>query len=553
MSRQRLKSFGELQQQGTGRRVEGGSRQVRVSATVGSHAGSGAAWRCRDIVLAWMQRTVHGSLPRKALRHRDFSCRSGTALCRGARLAAGESDQWAVLIERSPARDREIATEIVVSSTSGHAPVVGIRVVDRSTAPAGVEREYPADLLAALASEIPLLQHGRRLAFEPVTVESESTMGGFLRLLLDPARKVPFAVLSLPADEADRASLTARAQALARALTGLAVVWVLPPAMTFRLTEHVTRHLSVFNGAWRLYQPGFGVGSSKADHPLVLWARLAEQGGVTRASERFLRMSVEACRRAGGGEDLPSYADLQQAAPAASKRRGRLVSFLRRSIWGVPDSAAVVREPAQAPAAEPRNRGRRLRAARAKADANARRYERVRKRVAVAERQRDEAVKRAEQLSGLVRILGGDPEAEIPFPTAWAEFAAWCDDSLRGRLILTGAARRELDGARFADVDLAARCLSWLAHEYRDGRLDGGSPRLHGSISGLEGVFNVPCGGDSFECSWDGRMHTVDWHIKRGANTRDPRRCLRIYYFWDQQAGQVVVAAMPGHRRNALS
>lgn len=553
MSRQRLKSFGELQQRGTGKRVEGGSREVRVSATVGSHAGSGAAQRCRDIVLDWVQRTVQGNLPRKALRHRGFSYRSGTTLCRGVRVDAGDRDQWAVLIERSPARDREIATEIVVSGTSGRAPVVGIRVVDRSIAPAGVEREYPADLLAALASEVPLLQHGRRLACEPVTVGSESTMSGFLGLLLDPARRTPFAVLSLPADEADRALLTTHAQALAQLLAGLAVVWVLPPAMTFRLTEHVTRHLSVFNGAWRLYRPGFGLGSAKADHPLILWPRLAEQGGVTRASQRFLRMSVEACRRAGGGDDLPGYADLRQAAPAAGKRRGRLVSFLRRSIWGAPDSAAVVREPAPAAAAEPRNRGRRLRAAQEKAHANARRYERVRKRVVVAERQRDEAVKRAEQLAGLVRILGGDPEADIPFPTAWAEFAAWCDDSLRGRLILTGAARRELDGARFADVDLAARCLNWLAHEYRDGRLNGGSPRLHGSISGLDGVFNVPCGGDSFECSWGGRTHTVDWHIKRGANTRDPRRCLRIYYFWDEQARQVVVAAMPGHRRSALS
>ena len=553
MSRQRLKSFDELQQRSVRRRVEGGGREVRVSATVGSHAGSGAARRCRDIVLEWMQGTVRGNLPRKALRHRGFSYRSGTAVCSGLRLDAGDTDQWAVLIERSPAQDREIATEIVVTGTPGQAPVVGIRVVDRSIAPAGVEREYPADLLAALASGVPLLQHGRRLAFEPVTVESERMMSGFLRLLLDPARAMPFAVLSLPAEEADRASLTSRAHLLARSLTGLAVVWVLPPAMTFRLTEHVTRHLSVFNGAWRLYQPGFGAGSSKVDHPLILWARLADQGGVARASERFLRMSVEACRRAGGGEELPNYADLRRAAPAAAKRRGRLVSFLRRSIWGAPGSAAVVREPAPAAAAEPRNRGRRLRAAREKADTNARRYERVRKRVVVAERQRDEAVKRAEQLAGLVRILGGDPEADIPFPTAWPEFAAWCDDSLRGRLTLAGAARRELDGARFADIDLAARCLNWLAHEYRDGRLNGGSPRLHGSVAGLEGVFNVPCGGDSFEFSWDGRTHTVDWHMKRGANTRDPRRCLRIYYFWDEQARQVVVAAMPGHRRSALS
>jgi len=59
------------------------------------------------------------------------------------------------------------------------------------------------------------------------------------------------------------------------------------------------------------------------------------------------------------------------------------------------------------------------------------------------------------------------------------------------------------------------------------------------------------CGGDSFECVWNGSRHTVDWHIKNGTGTRDPRRCLRIYYFWDDDARSVVVASMPAHRRTA--
>lgn len=150
--------------------------------------------------------------------------------------------------------------------------------------------------------------------------------------------------------------------------------------------------------------------------------------------------------------------------------------------------------------------------------------------------------------------MGGNPDAAVPFPTTWDEFAAWCDEHLAGRLALAGSARREVAGAEFGDVSLAARCLGWLAGEYRDGRLRGGNPRLHGRIDDIEdGVFNVPCGGDSFECSWDGRTHTADWHIKRGANTRDPRRCLRIYYFWDERARQVVVASMPAHRKSSLS
>lgn len=553
MSRQRVKSFDELQRQGTGRQSEGGFHELRVRASVAPHAGREPMRACRDIVLEWLRGKLHEDLPRKARRHRGFSLRTGNAVCRGVRVRDGDSDQWAVMIERSPAPDREVASEIVVSGTAALPVVIGIRVVDRSIVPRDVEKEYPAELLAELAARIPLRQSGRRLACEPVIVESEQTMRGFVTLLLDPDRQVPFAVLTLPSDAADRSAVETYAHALARAVTGLAVVWVLPPAMTFRLTERVTRHLSVFNGAWRLYLPGFGTDSSKTDHPLILWDRLNEDGGIARASERFLRVSAEASGKAESGDQVPGYAALEREAASVAGRRGGLVSFLRRSIWGGPEQVAVVREPPPMPATGSPRPSRRLRVARETATANARRYERVKKRVDTIERERDEARKRAEQLAGLVRVLGGDPDASVPFPTTWSEFAGWCDESLRGRLVLTGAARRELDGAQFADVGLAARCLHWLADEYRTGRLNGGNSGLRGRITGIDGAFNVPCGRDSFEHFRDGRRHAVNWHIKRGANTRDPRRCLRIYYFWDEQAGQVVVAAMPGHRKNALS
>ena len=87
--------------------------------------------------------------------------------------------------------------------------------------------------------------------------------------------------------------------------------------------------------------------------------------------------------------------------------------------------------------------------------------------------------------------------------------------------------RRVSDRGLGGAVPELARCLSWLGREYRDGRLRGGVSDLHGRIGDIgEGVSNLPCGGDSFDCTWNGRRHTVDWHIKNGTNTRDPRRCL---------------------------
>jgi hypothetical protein len=50
-----------------------------------------------------------------------------------------------------------------------------------------------------------------------------------------------------------------------------------------------------------------------------------------------------------------------------------------------------------------------------------------------------------------------------------------------------------------------------------------------------------------------GRRLEADWHIKNGGNTRDPWRCLRISYRWDDVTQQIVVAEMPAHGRAGAS
>ena len=589
----RIKSFEALAHQEQDRRLQAASRQMaasslqagpnggklRVDAEVAPHADPSAVNECRDVVLDWMQEKADGRLPRKALRHRSFSHRGGEEGCRAVRVRDVRGDYWAAQLERSPGAGQAMVTEVVVAHPEGRSPTVGIEVVDRSVVPAELVSEYPAEMLATMAARVPLLHDGRRLSHEPIVVESAETMAGFQQMLLDPGRKIPLAVLSKPPEPEHPDELRAQWESLARALTGLAIVWVLPPAMTYRLSDLVTKNLSVFLGAWRFYRPGFGFGAQWSDHPLFLKNRMEDERGLAEVTRQILRMAAEERLRAGSGTDnVLGYDRLARDAASFARGPARLFEFLRNSIWGGPaaaprpeygapaDSAtttapptpAVVREPAAAlapnPAAVPDETPllrRKLTAARDKARARASRYERAKQRADAAERERDEARKRADQLAGLVRSLGGNPDAETPFPTAWDEFTPWCDESLAGRVTLAGSARREVGSAEFEDVGLAASCLNWLALVYRDGRLRGGDPALHGSIDEIaDGVHNLPCGGDSFDYAWEGRRHRVDWHIKRGANTRDPRRCLRIYYFWDEGARQVVVVSMPAHRRS---
>ena len=609
MSRKSFKSFEEWGRREQDRRLRAVTRpatapvagvddaRLRVQAELAANAGPSTVHECRTTVLEWLQEMLASRLPRKAWRIRPFSHTGEGATCRAVRIRDGSRDHWAVQVESTPGPEQEVTTEIVVADAQGSPSSVGISIRDRSVLPVDALERYPADLIATMAERVPLLQGGRRLTHRPVVVESDATMNAFIKMLVDPGRDMPFAVVSVPPDEQDGA-LQAQWDALARFLTGLAVTWVLPSAMTYRLSDTVGKPLSVFLGAWRFYRPGFDARAPRSDHPLILRNRMMDDRGVRAAMAQFLGMAAdERMRRDADGDELPDFDAVARESASIVRGPARLVSFLRNSILGgagsrarqgysataqdqgqapvegsgaeIAPTPALVREPPPAGLAAPtvdrsaRAGGsrreapllrRKLRAARETARARASRYEQAKERTEKAERERDEAVRRVEQLAGLVRSMGGNPDAAVPFPTTWDEFAPWCDESLAGRVALTGSARRELGGAEFRDVGLAARCVGWLSGKYRKGRLKGGNPQLHGRIDDIEdGVFNVPCGGDSFECTWDGRTHTVDWHIKRGANTRDPRRCLRIYYFWDERTRQVVVASMPAHRRNAQS
>jgi hypothetical protein len=94
--------------------------------------------------------------------------------------------------------------------------------------------------------------------------------------------------------------------------------------------------------------------------------------------------------------------------------------------------------------------------------------------------------------------------------------------------------------------------LKWLATKARESLM--GQTGLVLSELPIEvGVRNAHCGSDQFDLDWNGRRFTADWHVKNGGNTRDPKRCLRIYYFWDDETNQIVIADMPAHRRSAAS
>jgi hypothetical protein len=58
--------------------------------------------------------------------------------------------------------------------------------------------------------------------------------------------------------------------------------------------------------------------------------------------------------------------------------------------------------------------------------------------------------------------------------------------------------------------------------------------------------------GDAYFVTWRGRRRFLDLHLRKGGG-RDERYCLRIYFFWDEQAQKVIVGWLPSHLSNSLS
>jgi hypothetical protein len=159
----------------------------------------------------------------------------------------------------------------------------------------------------------------------------------------------------------------------------------------------------------------------------------------------------------------------------------------------------------------------------------------------------------------LAQKIGKQVDETVPIPETYDELSEWVDTHLTGRLVLHHRALRGIKDGQYEDVRHVYRSLLLLANEYRNMRLghegakdtfDSSITRLNlrcsGSISqhrageqGDEYYVRYPIGSD--------QKRLLELHLRCNANTRDPRRCLAIYFFWDDESSQVVIGWLPGH------
>ncbi len=470
---------------------------------------------------------------------RSFEHLRGGRTCIAAGFTDAHRALWALRVDRPDANvaQRTWTTEIVV----GHAPggtsaLFSLRLLASSPeATLQVEPAVPG-LVRQIATACGLQHSGSRLDATPWIIESEDDAHELVAALLSPGRSVPYLVCSIAERETQPGI---NAQMLAKVTLGISRVVVVPAVHTWVLTQQLGKPLSVYNGAVRAYLPGFTYDANPYAHRLFLIDQppSEERAKSTLTALRWLAAN-ESIRRLQLGADVLAFSAVREASLDVERER------LKQA--GSADTEQLRAAQAQIDALKDDLR-RSVETQQWLSDE----HTLIEKHAQSLEQQLRGAQFRIQQLLDQIKARGDEPDAGIKRPESWDVFADWCGEVLSGRVVLSDRARRETKSADFDDPQTAARCLLWLANEYRDSRINGASGDLRKPID--EGIHNERCGADSFEFGWGTRRVPVEWHLKNGGNTRDPRRCLRIYYFWDKDSQTVVIATMPAHVRTGAT
>ena len=272
---------------------------LRISATLDRPSVA------REIILEWLENEAKTDLPEQAWKGRAFQHRAGERVFTAVRASEESADTWALrFVEpHESGVEREWTTEIAIRERSGREPQISVRTLVKSgELKLRIQPTVPR-FLEHVANECGLEQGNAKVEKEPWVIESDYDAANLTEFLVDPERRTPAFVLTVPEDADDPTEPLLDPLPLSTDTLGIAKVIVLPAEYTWKLTNRFGKRLSVYRGAMRVYLPGF---SDHADpeggHDLFMPHRMdtpdtaAKLGSLLRwmaARESLRRMRLE--------------------------------------------------------------------------------------------------------------------------------------------------------------------------------------------------------------------------------------------------------------------
>jgi len=398
------------------------------------------------------------------------------------------------------------------------------------------------------------LAEERELSDTPWRLQSKQELEQLRELLGSRSRTIPVIVITESAPDAElSSSCLVDAAWLAAETQTLAHVVVLPHELSFAWTDLVTERWSVYGGAVRTYRPRLDFNNdSKKRHPLVLPAKIREwryeeivEGGVEShvGAQAFMHFLVEKAKRNSADKVIqhPIYVADARAIEARLKREKA-----KRDTEEDFNQYLAEIEAANAKCNE-------LQGKLDAADA-----------ALLAQKEECDSYKdenwllreRNRRLSEKIRQRKADESLETEsIPLDYPSLCDYVDEELVDGLILHPKAKRGLKNSRYEDSTLVYNALLLLATKYREMRTgdDDAKRAFENECQSLglqlgRAVSKTRAGqeGEEYWRNWHGRRFLLQDHLKKG-DSRDERRCLRIYFFWDDDEQIVVVGWLTSH------
>jgi len=463
----------------------------------------------------------------------------------GLRIAATsnlDSTLWAFRSEHLGSDSKESRTWVTEALVADLGPTDAFGVRNSCSTLSGefIPASSPR-FLRDLVAHHSLVDGGMPVSAISHFVRDVDSFNRFMALLLSPDRSLPVVVLTqLPHSNA----YASDPLKLARDTQGLAHVFCLEPTMTFGLSDHVGKPLSVFNGAVRTYYPNFSVESDPWQQHLVLPQRIAEWNDETgtgpAAFEQFLSRQLHSFSVGTPAkiEQLPSYFSIRRALlDKPNKTTDEELQSLHIEVEVARAKEQAWQNQALDSDAE----------AQANADEN--------------RSLRAQNLTLANDLKELRKARG---ETSTPIPNGYTELPRWVDSYFADRLFLHARAVRAIKDATFENIVLVYETLKLLADAYwpmkanqeQDQRQtlsnnwEEGIKRLrleynpHSITQNRLGEFR-----EAYTINYrigQSSRQVLGPHLKFGS-AKDDRYCMRIYFLWDDDRQLVVIGHLPSH------
>lgn len=544
--------------------------------------------KARLIALDWMKQRFPHSIPRSALEGLSFTEDSP-----GHRLevvGVPTCQLWCARLEHpdiglgdsvAPVAGRAWRTDISLAVEGKHVHF-GVRI-NCSTRP---------EVFAELPLVRPRLIRDWSSAFDMVSalpidgqaipVAAQPELDQLKGLLENPLRQLPVVVLTNPTSR-DRELVVSDwvldPIKLAKKLLGWAHVVLLPDELTFPWSDLIGRAWGVYHGAVRIYRPGLEFqNQSPYSHPLFTLERIlsldsieelvTKANGEARGFEARLESLVTAIAvaRPRDFSHTPFVPEAQGIVADLERQRMLETAMAAMATTALPGEWKarfdLILDQAEAERSSHKKQVEELNQQVDEALAQAISFEEDRDRV------RAEAVGMKWQITELTRAVqeSGRQQAEVPIPEDYASLSGWVQWHLSGRLRLHPRAERAVKDAIYEDHELVYRALLLLGNAYQPMRLmqPGARERWEQGLAELELDFGGSIElarayqeGEDYFVKWpigspSSQKRFLEFHLRKGSS-HNPRFCLGIYFFWDDDEMEVVVGSLPAHLDNRLT